>query len=64
MGKACKLVSTVDENVTEKAQTIYRICQECNVIYIACGSLSQSVQIRGFRASSVHIVVFVLIDKK
>lgn len=64
MGKACKLLSTVDENVTEKAQTIYRICQECNVIYIVCGSLSQSVQIRGFRASSVHIVVFVLIDKK
>lgn len=51
MGKACKLLFTVDENVTEKAQPIYRICQECYVINIACGSLSQSVQIRGFKCT-------------
>lgn len=65
MSEASKLLFTVDKNVTEKEQPIYHIYKEWHdLIYSVCGRLSQSVQIRGFRAQNVHIEVFVLIDKE
>lgn len=65
MSEASKLLFTVDKNVTEKEQPIYYIYKEWHdLIYSVCGRLSQSVQIRGFRAQNVHIEVIVLIDKE